>query len=112
MFVADHILMDHRDWKVLVDEWVNATAAFTGYYLRVSCSLFDFQDQRTILCVSICNSELKFEPIYYLREGTESTPESMKASVVDQEEEGLPSPPLDDLAFFSAQTTSMELGQV
>ncbi|KAM3288494.1 putative mediator of RNA polymerase II transcription subunit 26b isoform X1 [Capsicum chacoense] len=61
-----------EDWKVLVDEWVNATAAFTG---------------------------------------TESSPESMKASVVDQEEEGLPSPPLDDLAFFSAQTTSMELGQ-
>lgn len=61
-----------EDWKVLVDEWVNATAAFTG---------------------------------------TESTPESKKASVVDQEEEGLPSPPLDDLAFFSAQTTSIELSQ-
>lgn len=61
-----------EDWKVLVDEWVNATAAFTG---------------------------------------TESTPESKKASVVDEEEEGLPSPPLDDLAFFSAQTTSIELSQ-
>ncbi|XP_070021264.1 probable mediator of RNA polymerase II transcription subunit 26b isoform X2 [Nicotiana sylvestris] len=61
-----------EDWKILVDEWVNATAAFTG---------------------------------------TESTPESMKVSVVDQEEEGLPSPPLDDLAFFAAQTTSMELSQ-
>ncbi|CAN4109326.1 unnamed protein product [Withania somnifera] len=59
-------------WKVLVDEWVYATAAFAG---------------------------------------TESTPESKKASVVDQEEEGLPSPPLDDLAFFSAQTTSIELSQ-
>nr|XP_019068392.1 probable mediator of RNA polymerase II transcription subunit 26b [Solanum lycopersicum] len=35
----------------------------------------------------------------------------MKASVVDQDEEGLPSPPLDDLAFFSAQTTSIELSQ-
>ncbi|XP_059296046.1 probable mediator of RNA polymerase II transcription subunit 26b [Lycium ferocissimum] len=43
--------------------------------------------------------------------GTESTPESMKASVVDHEEEGLPSPPLDDLAFFSAQTTGIELSQ-
>ncbi|KAJ8570525.1 hypothetical protein K7X08_037497 [Anisodus acutangulus] len=61
-----------EDWKVLVDEWVNATAAFTG---------------------------------------NESTPESMKASVVDQDEEGLPSPPLDDLAFFSAQTTGIELSQ-
>ncbi|CAN4118670.1 unnamed protein product [Withania somnifera] len=61
-----------EDWKVLVDEWVNAAAAFAG---------------------------------------TESTPESKKASVVDEEEEGLPSPPLDDLAFFSAQTTSVELSQ-
>ncbi|XP_006339256.1 probable mediator of RNA polymerase II transcription subunit 26b [Solanum tuberosum] len=61
-----------EDWKVLVEEWVNATAAFAG---------------------------------------NESTPESMKASVVDQDEEGLPSPPLDDLAFFSAQTTSIELSQ-
>lgn len=61
-----------EEWKALVDEWVNATAAFTG---------------------------------------TESTPESVKPSVVDQEEEGLPSPPLDDLAFFSAQTTSIELSQ-
>lgn len=60
--------------------------------------------------VFFCNSELKFN--YYLLKGTESTPESMKVSVVDQEEEGLPSPPLDDLAFFAAQTTSMELSQV
>ncbi|XP_060177250.1 probable mediator of RNA polymerase II transcription subunit 26b [Lycium barbarum] len=43
--------------------------------------------------------------------GTESTPESMKASVVDHEEEGLPSPPLDDLTFFYAQTTGIELSQ-
>ncbi|OIS97750.1 PREDICTED: probable mediator of RNA polymerase II transcription subunit 26b [Nicotiana attenuata] len=42
---------------------------------------------------------------------TENTPESMKASVVDEEEEGLPSPPLDDLAFISTQTTSMEFSQ-
>lgn len=38
---------------------------------------------------------------------SEATPESMNPSVLD-EEEGLPSPPLDDLAFL---TTSMELSQ-
>ncbi|XP_059295854.1 probable mediator of RNA polymerase II transcription subunit 26b [Lycium ferocissimum] len=41
----------------------------------------------------------------------ESTPESMKASVVDEEEEGLPSPPLEDLAFISTQTTSIEFSK-
>ncbi|KAK3028001.1 hypothetical protein RJ639_039091 [Escallonia herrerae] len=40
--------------------------------------------------------------------GTESTPESVNPSVLD-EEEGLPSPPLDDLAFFA--TSTMELSQ-
>ncbi|XP_019162680.1 PREDICTED: probable mediator of RNA polymerase II transcription subunit 26b isoform X4 [Ipomoea nil] len=62
-----------EDWKVMVDEWVQATAAIT-----------------------------------------ESTPESVKASVVEdeeeeEEEEGLPSPPLDEGAFFT--TASMELSQ-
>ncbi|KAK3006584.1 hypothetical protein RJ639_016901 [Escallonia herrerae] len=40
--------------------------------------------------------------------GTESTPESVNPSVLD-EEEGLPSPPLEDLAFFA--TSTMELSQ-
>lgn len=39
------------------------------------------------------------------------TPESVNPSVVD-EEEGLPSPPLDDLTFFATQPTSMEFSQV
>ncbi|KAK8672041.1 hypothetical protein V6N13_110417 [Hibiscus sabdariffa] len=43
----------------------------------------------------------------------EGTPESMNPFVVDEvvEEEGLPSPPLDEGAFFAAQPTSMELSQ-
>lgn len=41
--------------------------------------------------------------------GTEGTPDSVNPSVIDDEEEGLPSPPLDEGAFFAAQTTSMEL---
>ncbi|KAL0359646.1 UNVERIFIED_CONTAM: putative mediator of RNA polymerase II transcription subunitb [Sesamum angustifolium] len=56
-----------RDWKVMVDSWVNAIA------------------------------------------GAEIATESVKTSVVE-EEEGLPSPPLDEGAFF-ATPTSMELSQ-
>ena len=40
---------------------------------------------------------------------SEATPESLNPSVLDEEEEGLPSPPLDDLAFFYPQ---MELSEV
>eukprot|EP00258_Populus_trichocarpa_P012891 XP_002323230.2 probable mediator of RNA polymerase II transcription subunit 26b [Populus trichocarpa] len=42
--------------------------------------------------------------------GNEGTPDSVNPSVVD-EEEGLPSPPLDEGAFFATQPTSMELSQ-
>jgi hypothetical protein len=41
----------------------------------------------------------------------EGTPDSVNPSVVD-EEEGLPSPPLDDGVFFATQPTSMELSEV
>lgn len=43
----------------------------------------------------------------------EGSPDSVivNASVVD-EEEGLPSPPLDEGAFLATQTTSMELSEV
>ncbi|KAK4412816.1 putative mediator of RNA polymerase II transcription subunitb [Sesamum alatum] len=60
-----------EDWKVMVDSWVNATAAIAG--------------------------------------GTEIATESVKTSVVE-EEEGLPSPPMDEGAFF-ATPASMELSQ-
>ena len=43
--------------------------------------------------------------------GNEGTPDSVNPSVVD-EEEGLPSPPLDEGALFATQPTSMELLQV
>ncbi|XP_020238654.1 probable mediator of RNA polymerase II transcription subunit 26b isoform X2 [Cajanus cajan] len=45
--------------------------------------------------------------------GSEGTPDSVNPSVVDDddEEEGLPSPPLDEGAFFVTQTGSMELSQ-
>ncbi|KAJ8570315.1 hypothetical protein K7X08_037287 [Anisodus acutangulus] len=60
-----------EDWKVMVEEWVNAIVAYAE----------------------------------------ERTPESMEVSVVDEEEEGLPSPPLEDLAFISTQTTSIEFSK-
>lgn len=42
------------------------------------------------------------------------TPDSVNPSVVDDEEleEGLPSPPLDEGAFFVAPTGTIELSQV
>ncbi|KAJ8759963.1 hypothetical protein K2173_010819 [Erythroxylum novogranatense] len=49
--------------------------------------------------------------------GDEGTPESVNPSVVEEEEEeekeeeGLPFPPLDEMAFFATQPTSMELSQ-
>nr|GEV99445.1 probable mediator of RNA polymerase II transcription subunit 26b [Tanacetum cinerariifolium] len=42
--------------------------------------------------------------------GSEATPESMNPSVLD-EEEGLPSPPLDDLAFLNPHSMSLELSE-
>ncbi|KAI3830281.1 hypothetical protein L1987_04419 [Smallanthus sonchifolius] len=42
---------------------------------------------------------------------SENTPESINPSVVDEEEEGLPSPPLDDLAFLNPHSMSLELSE-
>lgn len=49
--------------------------------------------------------------------GAEVTPDSKNkpAAAIEEdeyEEEGLPSPPLDEAAFFTTQPTSMELSQV
>ncbi|KAI7734843.1 hypothetical protein M8C21_025471, partial [Ambrosia artemisiifolia] len=41
---------------------------------------------------------------------SENTPESMNPSVLD-EEEGLPSPPLDDIAFLNPHSISLELSE-
>lgn len=41
---------------------------------------------------------------------SEATPDSMNPSVLD-EEDGLPSPPLDDLAFLNPHSMSLELSQ-
>lgn len=43
----------------------------------------------------------------------ESTPDSVKnPSTINNEEEGLPSPPMDELPIFDTQTGPMELSQV
>ncbi|CAJ1915878.1 unnamed protein product [Sphenostylis stenocarpa] len=41
----------------------------------------------------------------------EGTPDSVNPSVVDDEEEGLPSPPMDEGAFFVAPTGSIKLSE-
>ncbi|KAF8719750.1 hypothetical protein HU200_024505 [Digitaria exilis] len=41
----------------------------------------------------------------------ENSPVSSNPSVVDEEEEGLPSPPLDEAAFFATQPTSIQLSE-
>ncbi|KAL6140494.1 hypothetical protein ACLB2K_058793 [Fragaria x ananassa] len=61
-------------WKVMVDEWVNATTAIASG-------------------------------------GTEVISDSVDPSVDYDFEEGLPTPPLDEGAFFATQTTSMELSE-
>ncbi|XP_074373305.1 putative mediator of RNA polymerase II transcription subunit 26b [Apium graveolens] len=65
-------------WKVLVDEWVNATATATATVAGAPDG---------------------------------ATPESLNPSSVVDEDYGLPSPPLDDLAFFATQPTTMELSR-
>ncbi|KAE9588666.1 hypothetical protein Lal_00030366 [Lupinus albus] len=42
---------------------------------------------------------------------SEGTPDSVNPSVVDDDEEGLPSPPMDEGAFFVTQAGSIELSQ-
>jgi len=44
--------------------------------------------------------------------GTERKSESTKAFVVDEEDGGLPTPPLEDIPFLFTETTSIELSQV
>ncbi|XP_050382876.1 probable mediator of RNA polymerase II transcription subunit 26b [Argentina anserina] len=61
-------------WKVMVDEWVNATTAIASG-------------------------------------GTEVISDDVDPSVDDDFEEGLPTPPLDEGAFFATQTASMELSE-
>lgn len=66
-----------------------------------------------------CSIQLKIYKCFGLSDfghifvGSEGTPDSANPSYIDDdEEEGLPSPPLDEGAFFATQPTSMELSQV
>ncbi|KAK2981070.1 hypothetical protein RJ640_012025 [Escallonia rubra] len=74
-------------WMAMVDEWYSTKPVVAAFPVE-----FKIHDQYLV----------------HKLVGTESTPESINPSVLD-EEEGLPSPPLDDLAFFASST--MELSQ-
>ncbi|RRT62160.1 hypothetical protein B296_00004282 [Ensete ventricosum] len=70
------VMLEHmfHGWKVLVDEWVRATAAIAGI------------------------ASLSY-----------NSPDSINPPMED--EEGLPSPPLDEGFLFATQTTSMQLSE-
>ena len=93
----------------MVDEWVNAVAAISGRNFLLKGFPFLFQSL-------YCDSDATYKYLYLFTvaggtpESVNPTPESVNPSVVD-EEEGLPSPPLDEGALFATQTT-MELSQV
>lgn len=98
----------------MVDEWVKATTTtVAGRLFYPPC------------CGYNQNHRAPFSPfLNYFIFGNDSikcfvgsegnTPDSINPSVVDddEEEEGLPSPPLDEGAFFVAPAGSMELSQV
>lgn len=87
----------------MVDEWVKATTKVTG-----NSSIFS--EKYYIICLKFFSIFLKKLRCFELAV-SEATPESMNPSVLD-EEEGLPSPPLDDLAFLNPHAMSLELSEV
>lgn len=94
----------------MVDVWVKATAAVQGRVCSLCMHLLvhpNFREFFIEKCFCFC-----------LQKGAEVTPDSKNKSAAVkeeddyEEEEGLPSPPLDEAAFFTTQPTSMELSQV
>lgn len=84
----------------MVDEWILVTPAIGNGMARI-------QLMHSLFCsFCLCHNS----PLVSHLPGIGGTPESMKTSDVVDEEEGLPSPPLDEGAFFASQP--MELSQV
>ncbi|KAF6150204.1 hypothetical protein GIB67_023159 [Kingdonia uniflora] len=82
-----------NDWRSLVDDWVSATKAIRAAATDGSPD-----------SVNPMHPSLKAA-------ATDGSPDSVNPTAVDEEEEeGLPSPPLDE-AFFATQPTSMELSK-
>jgi hypothetical protein len=47
-----------------------------------------------------------------LKQFSDHTPQSVDASCLDEEEGGLPSPPMDEAALFATPCTSIQLSEV
>lgn len=78
-----------------MDEWVSASAAIAGMTLRCCAYAQNFWLNKLFTHLLFC---------------AENSPDSVNHSVLD--EEGLPSPPLDEAALLVTQPTTLELSQV
>lgn len=90
-----------RGWKGTVNEWVNDGGPIVG--IKNENSSTSYYPFLPVL--------LLFNMVL-LKQFTDHTPQSVDASCLDQEEWGLPSPPMDEAALFAAPCTSIQLSEV
>ena len=88
-----------REWKELVDQWMNSVIEVAG-------------NSFLLMFLSHCEQFFFLQKVHstWLMPGDEGTPESANYSVVD-EAEAFPSPP-HDLDFLAPEPTGFELSQV
>ena len=89
-----------RGWKAKVNEWVNDGGPIVGKECKINVL---FTAQFLFCSWSIWS---------LLKQFTDHTPQSVDASCLDQEEGGLPSPPMDEAALFATPCTSIQLSEV
>ncbi|XP_039785969.1 probable mediator of RNA polymerase II transcription subunit 26b isoform X2 [Panicum virgatum] len=86
-------------WKAKVNEWVNDGGPIVGKECKINVL---FTAQFLFCSWSIWS---------LLKQFTDHTPQSVDASCLDQEEGGLPSPPMDEAALFATPCTSIQLSE-
>ncbi|KAI3804142.1 hypothetical protein L1987_32314 [Smallanthus sonchifolius] len=113
---GDHHVSNYSygDAEALTDEIEQESQTF-GEVMRIKEIVENSPDESaSVLCNSLRKLRLMSISVETLksmeRYVSENTPESINPSVLD-EEEGLPSPPLDDLAFLNPHSMSLELSE-